>query len=260
MKSLQWNSWHVAALAGSLWALASMPAHADDEIAATPYRPTVANPAELPVPGWLEIEAGGIRDSGGGVTRYAMPYTAKLAFNADWGVLVGGDLWAREREDGDTLSGHGDTAFTLKHRIAVDEQHAFGFEAGVNLPTARDGLGSGKPDWTLTGIYSVDFTKDWRLDLNLGATRLGAPDAGEGRVSEAWAASMSHAIGDWTLAGELSGSCQSGAGNQVQALAAASYAVTPRVVVDAGFSLGREEGDAQHSLFLGVTWLAGRLF
>lgn len=258
------NAWIVnvcrnAALAvGALLALGI--AHADDEVAATPYRPTVANPAELPVPGWLEIETGWIRNHDGGTTHYGLPYTAKLAFNPDWGVLLGGELWARDREDGDAVSGRGDTSLVLKHRMAVDEQHAFGIEAGVNLPTARTGLGSGKPDWTLTGIYSVDFAKDWRLDLNAGATRLGATEAGAGRVSAAWAASVSHGIQDWTLAGELSGSHQSGAGDQMQALAAVAYAVTPAVVLDAGFSVGRDDGDPQHALFFGVTWLAGKLF
>lgn len=256
------ESWHERVCAGALLiaGLLADPASAADEVAATPYRPTVANPAELPVPGWVEIESGWIRESGGGVRRQALPYTLKLAFNEDWGVLVGGELWTRQHADGDTTSGHGDTSLVLKHRIALDRTQALGIEAGVNLPTARDGLGSDKPDWTLTGIYSVDFAQDWRLDLNAGATRVGAVEQGEGRVSAAWATSVSHGIGDWTLAGELSGSHQHGAGDQVQALAAVAYAVTPAVVLDAGCSLGRDDGDAQHTLFFGVTWLAGKLF
>lgn len=235
-------------------------AHAGEEVVATPYRPTVANPAELPVPGWLEVEAGGLRDSGDGPTRNALPYTLKLAFNEDWGVLLGGELWARERDGGDTVSGRGDTSIVLKHRIAVDERRAFGIEAGVKLPTAESGFGSGQPDWTLTGIYSVDFAEDWRLDVNAGATRLGAMEDGEGRVAASWAASVSHAMNDWTLAGELSGGHQSGVGDTVQALAAAGYALTPGVVLDAGMSVTRQGSEERHAVFFGMTWLAGKLF
>lgn len=235
-------------------------AHAAEEVAATPYRPTVANPAELPAPGWLEVEAGGLRDSGDGPTRNALPYTAKLAFTEDWGVLVGGELWARERDDGSSISGRGDTSVVLKHRIAVDTRRAFGIEAGVKLPTAEDGLGSGKPDWTLTGIYSVDFAEDWRLDVNAGATRLGVAEDGEGRVAASWAASVSHGMSDWTLAGELSGSHQSGIGETVQAMAAVGYAVTSGLVLDAGMSVTRQGGEERHAVFFGVTWLAGKLF
>lgn len=247
-------------LAAALTIVIAGSAQAGEEVAATPYRPTVANPAELPAPGWLEVEAGWLRNAGDGPTRNALPYTAKLAFNEDWGVLLGGELWAREREDGETIRGRGDASLVLKHRIAVDERRAFGIEAGVNLPTAEDGLGSDKPDWTLTGIYSVDFAEDWRLDVNAGATRVGAPEDGEGRVAGSWAASVSHGMDAWTLAGELSGSHRRGVSDTVQALAAVGYAVTPGVVLDAGISVGREGSAAQHALFFGVTWLAGRLF
>jgi hypothetical protein len=34
------------------------PLWADEPCSATPYRPTVSNPAALPVAGWLEVEAG----------------------------------------------------------------------------------------------------------------------------------------------------------------------------------------------------------
>jgi hypothetical protein len=231
-----------------------------EEPAATPYRPTVANPAELPVPGWLEIEAGWLRQSGQGARHEALPYTAKFAFTEDWGVLLGGELYARDRESGNTVSGAGDTSLVLKHRMEIDEQHAFGVEAGVNLPTAEHDLGSGKPDWTLTGIYSVDFAQDWRLDLNAGLTRTGAPEPGQGRTVESWAASVSRGLERWTFAGELSGSHRAGESDSTQALTAASYAVTPALVVDVGASVEEQGGQWDHALFLGATWLAGKLF
>lgn len=83
---------------------------------------------------------------------------------------------------------------------------------------------------------------------------------GEGRTAASWAASVSHGMNDWTLAGELSGSYQSGSGDTVQALAAVGYAVTPGFVLDAGMSGARQGGEARHAVFFGVTWLAGELF
>lgn len=235
--------------------------HADGEVAATPYRPTVSNPAELSAPGWLELEAGWAHATGDGPSRLSLPYTAKLAFTQDWGVLLGGELWVHERDDGTSTSGHGDTSFTVKHRIATGDEHQnFGIEAGTKLPTARRGLGSGKPDWTVNGIYSLDFAENWRLDANLGVTRQGAPDAGQGRLSTLWAAALSRGSGAWTLAGELSGTHQTGTDDSVQAMAAAAYALTPRIVLDTGMSSTWQGSQRQQTLFVGVTWLAGKMF
>lgn len=235
----------------------SNPAWAEDHIEATPYRPTVANPAELSAPGWLELEAGWIDSHGSGVSHKGLPYTAKLAFDEDWGILLGGELWAREVG----VSGFGDTSLQLKHRISTsDKDQNFGFEAGFKLPTAARGLGSGKPDWIANGIYSLDFSDNWRLDLNLGGVRLGAPDPGAGRVALQWAASISSGRGPWTFAGELSGSRETGAANSLQYLGAVSYALTPKLVIDAGLSANQQSGQNTQALFFGATWLAGQVF
>ena len=78
----------------ALLACASV-AHADDSggPAVVPYRPSVSTPAQLSAPGYLELEAGGLRATGPdrGVARTTLPYTLKLAFTPDWGVRVGGD-------------------------------------------------------------------------------------------------------------------------------------------------------------------------
>lgn len=232
---------------------------AGEEPTATPYRPTISNPAELSAPGWLELEAGWLDNHSGG-NRKSVPYLAKLAFNEDWGVMVGGEAWIRDLS-GPDCTGSGDTSLTLKHRIPTgDDSQNFGFEAGVKLPTARNGLGSGKSDYTVNGIYSLDFAESWRLDANLGVTRLGGRESGIGRVSSLWALALSTAVNDWTLAGEVSGTHQAGVSDSTQWLAAASYAITPRLVLDGGVSLVHQAQSDDHMLFLGATWLANRLF
>lgn len=228
------------------------------EETATPYRPTVANPAELSAPGWLEIEAGWDRTRADGETRNALPYTLKYAFDSDWGVLLGGELWARDGAA--DVSGLGDTALLLKHRIATGSEDVnFGFEVGMNLPTSRDGLGSNKADWIANGIYSWDFAEDWRLDMNLGVTRQGDRSAGISRIVNPWAACVSHGLDRWTLAGEISGEHQEGVSDVVQGLVAASYAVTPRLVLDVGYSHANQGGEGQQSVFFGLTWLAQKV-
>lgn len=238
--------------------IASSVVFAADDVSATPYRPTVANPAELSAPGWLELESGWSRSHGGGTVRSGVPYAAKFAFDTEWGVMLGGELWAKDQSI--NTSGWGDTSLTLKHRIAsANEKINFGVEAGVNLPTARKGLGSGKSDWMVTGIYSLDFAENWRMDANLGLTRQGETTDGISRSLVPWAASVSHGIGQWTLAGEVSGTHQSGMSERVQSLVAVSYAVMPRLVLDVGFSHANQGGIGEQAVFVGASWLAGKV-
>lgn len=234
---------------------------ADETPAATPYRPTLSNPAELPAPGWLEIEAGWQRTRGNDLRRNSLPYTAKLAFDENWGVLVGGEAHIREATPDGTLKGFGDTSITLKHRFATsDEDLNFGIEAGAKSPTAKTGLGSGKTDWTINGIASLDFAEDWRLDANLGFTRLGAVAPGESRNATLLAAALAKQISAWGLAIERSDSRQSGTPSARQWLAAVSYATTPQFVVDLAVARTRQGEERQHTLMLGFTWLSAKLF
>ena len=74
---------------GSLAALLPLTLAADDEPAATPYRPSVAGGAFMSRPGWLEVEFAGQR-SGGNHTdrRDNLPYLLKLALSENWRVLL----------------------------------------------------------------------------------------------------------------------------------------------------------------------------
>jgi hypothetical protein len=254
-----------AGLALALMSAAMTRAAADDAPAATPYRPTVSNPANLSEPGWLEVELGWQRVHGGSdKQRDSVPVLAKLAFTPDWGVLIGGDLDVRSSNNAGAVSkGVGDTTITLKHRIhTATEGTAFGIELGYKSPTAPNssGSGSGKADYIFNGIYSTDFSGN-HLDLNLGATRLGTADAGQSRTQHSWAASLSRELGDkWGVFSELSGTAQRGVSAQSQLLAGASYNVSKRVVLDAGMTSGLAATSQDWSVFFGVTILAGKLW
>ncbi|MDB6001352.1 MAG: hypothetical protein JWP52_3051 [Rhizobacter sp.] len=234
----------------------------DDGPSVTPYRPSVSTPAALSAPGYLELEAGVIRSSGGGSPRVdGVPYTLKLAFTPDWGVRIGGD--ARVGQDdgnGGRIHGFGDTSIVLKRRFAVDDASAFGLEGGVSMPTGKRGISSGKADYGITGIYSADLG-DYHTDLNLGATRIGAPDAGTSRTQALWAASLSKALNEqWGVVGEFSGTHQRGAQGTAQFLAAASYNVSKTLSLDAGVARSLRNGSPDWSVFTGLTVLGPRLF
>lgn len=232
------------------------------EPSATPYRPTAANPAELSAPGWLELEAGGLRTKGGGPAwQNNTPWLAKLAFTEDFGVMVGGDFRVRRTDtEGAVMSGRGDTTLMFKHRFEAGENAAFGLEWGTKFDSAATGIGSGKADYTATGIYSRDIGK-LRIDANLGVTRLGLQEDGLARHQYPWAVAASHPVGEgWTLALEASGVYRRGAPASTQLLAAASYSVTKRLVLDVGVASRLADAAPRWSAFVGATYLAARFW
>src|SRR5262249_19824959 len=147
---------------------ASCAARADEdaEPSVTPYRPTVSNPADLPVPGWLELEAGAATQRDADRTRSdSAPWLLKYAVDENGGVLIGGNALVRSVDHGFRESGVGDTFVEWKQRFAVREGLAFGVEAGFESPTARSGLGVGKPAWIVNGIFSAALGAS-HLDVN----------------------------------------------------------------------------------------------
>jgi hypothetical protein len=235
-------------------AIAAASARAE-EVAVTPYRPSVSTPAALSAPGWLEIEAGLQRQTpGDGTHRDSLPVTLKLALSPDWGIRVGGDAVVRTVEDGATATGRGDAGFVLKRRFAIDEKSAWGLEVG----TGRD---AGHTDYSLNGIFSADFAERWHTDVNFLLTRLGAPDMGTARVQKLWAAALSETLTpQWGWVGEFSGTQQAGADSTAQFLLAASFSPAPSATLDFGFARGIGAAAPRWTLFLGGTFLAAQLF
>ena len=80
-----------APLAMAVLTSLAMPAWAADATEVTAYRPSVSNPADLPTPGQLELEFGGLHEKKGSARNDSLPYLFKLAFTREWGVLLGGD-------------------------------------------------------------------------------------------------------------------------------------------------------------------------
>ena len=236
-----------------------LPAQAD-EPAATPYRPTVSNPAQLPVPGWIEIEAGvqDSREPDG--PQQSLPYLLKLAFTDRFGILLGGDAYLSAPDgNGRRQNGIGDTSLILKGALPVSKATMLGLELGSTLASSAAGIGNTQADYTINGILSTDLAS-YHLDLNLNATRLGDP-AGAVRAQGGWAASLSRGFGEkLNGAAEISGITQDHTAPSARFLTALSYSQTPRLVWDAGASWGLNRQSEDWALFAGVTILAQRLF
>ncbi len=235
---------------------AASAADSGDELKATPYRPTVSNPADLPVPHHFEWEAGGYEERDADDARhFSVPYLLKYAFTDDVGVLVGGESVIADRGRGDTTRGWGDTSVTMKFHHALSASTGIGLEAGATLPTASHDLGSGHTDYTLNGIVSTEAV-GCDVDVNVSYTRLGIADPGTSRDQVGWAVAASHDLaGKWGLAGELSGTGQRGAHGVAQFLSALSFAAAPTLVFDGGALFGLNRESPRYGVFAGVTML-----
>ena len=234
---------------------------ADDDYAPiTPYRPSLSNPAQLPAPGQLELELGGLRTRADGLRRDSLPYLLKLAFNPQWGVLLGGEAHVWLRDPNGRSQGLGDTNVVLKRAWIVDAANAFGMELGAKLATANDRIGSGRADYTVNTIYSRDLGPV-HMDANLNATRLGAVDLGSARTQFGASASFSTALrGPWALTGELAGTRRSGADSGFQVLTALTYSPSKFLTFDFGLTRALRPLPAATSLFAGVVLPIARLW
>jgi hypothetical protein len=243
-------------------ATASAGACADEAPAVVPYRPTVSTPADLPAPGYPELEAGYLHTHGGDIARReSLPMTLKLAWDPRWALLIGTDARVAERDFGGvTTRSGGDTMLVLKYKLPLREDAALGLQAGPTLATARMPIGSGRTDWTLTGIASANFG-DVHVDANVGAVRVGAVDPGQGRIMTNWSVAGSYPLDDrYTTEVEASGSAQRGTAAATTALAALSYSVSRALVVDVAASAGLSRRAPDWQLATGLTVQLGHWF
>ncbi|MYM97836.1 transporter [Duganella vulcania] len=226
---------------------------AEDGPPITPYRPSVSSPAQLPAAGQLELELGGLSSKSDDGRRNSLPYALKLGFNEQWGVvLVGEGFVSAPDGSGGRARGVGDTQFVLKRAFILSEASALGLELGAKAPTAKDSIGSGRADYSLNGIYSQDMGSV-HMDANLNATRLGAYDAGTGRVQTGLSASFSTPVDErWGVTGEWSGTRRSGAASTAQVLVAMSYSPSKRMTVDFGAAHGMNRASPDWAFFSGV--------
>ena len=119
----------------------------------------------------------------------------KLAFNSEWGVLVGGEAYVQTAGDVGRFEGVGDTNVTLKRAWIVDDATAFGMEFNITIPTAATTpLGSGKTDYEINTIYSQDFGPVHMDGQPQRHGQLGQVDLGSARTQFGGATAFSLAL------------------------------------------------------------------
>ena len=237
----------------ALISLFSFCAIAQDEVGVSPYRPSVSSPAQLPLAGQLELELGVLQNKADNASRESLPYLFKLAFNKEWGILVGGEAYVRTKDEfSHKEKGAGDTSITLKRAVLINETTAFGFEFSTKLPTAKDTIGSGKTDYTFNAIFSKDIEK-LHLDGNINVTHLGVHEEGTAANLLGWATSFSLPIAEgWQAIAEPSGSHQNGLPSNTQLLTALAYSPNKQITIDFGVSKGLNKFSHGYSLFAGL--------
>ena len=247
-----WQRSVIAWFALLVCTLAPALVHAGEEDHITPYRPTVSNSAQLPTPGQLELELG-VLSARNDLNRTSVPYLFKLAFNQEWGVLIGGEvLVAQYADDGSRLRGVGNTTITAKRAFVRSEASALGLEFTASLPTAKTAIGGGKVDLTVNGIVSQDIGSV-HLDANLNLTRVGAIDDDTGRLQTGLSAALSTPLSTrWSLATELAGTRRDGVALATQALVALAFSPTKRLTLDFGVIKGLRAASHDWSVFGGV--------
>lgn len=247
-----------AALLFSAFCLSAL---AEEEAAVTPYRPSVSSPAQLPLPGQLELEYGGLMSKTDDVRRNSIPYQLKLAFNQQWGVLLGGEAYVAARDGaGNRARGLGDTTAVLKRAFLMSDTTAFGLEFGAKIPTAKDTIGSGKADYSINSIFSKDISKA-HMDANFNVTQLGAHDPGTSPTQSGLSTSFSMPVSEkWGLTAEVSGTHRNGAANTGQVLTAATYSPSKRLTIDIGVARGLTSASPDWVFFTGVVMPVAKLW
>lgn len=243
-------------------ALAGSAAHAADAgfEPVTPYRPSVSSPAQLPAAGQLEFEFGGLQQRSDDSRRRSVPYLFKLAFDQEWGVLLGGEARVWQRDADGQAQGGGDTTLVLKRAWGIDDATALGIELGAKIPTASVPVGSGRADYSLNTILSRDLGPV-HMDANLNALRLGAVDPGSGRVQLGASASFSMPLSpQWGVTGELSGTRRIGAPGSVQWLSALTFSPSKFLTLDIGVARATRPTPATTSLFAGAVFPLAKLW
>ena len=234
----------------------------EESPAVVAYRPSVATPADLPAPGWPQLEAGWNEAKGGSLARSeSVPVAFRLAWSESWGLVVGTDAYDWQQDfDGNTAHSGGDTALQLKYRLPVNDSLSLGAQFGVALPTARPPIGTGKADWGGIGIASFD-TNIAHVDVNVAGIRLGAVDEGQGQWQGQWAIAASRSLPQgFSATCELSGIAQHGTSAQAQALAGVNYNVSRQVVLDMAVVAGLSRAAPNWQVTAGVTVQLGHWF
>ena len=247
---------------------AQCPGPEDGSIVANPNRPTVADPADITQFGVLELEYGydrandrsGDRENSlGGLLKFAA--TCNLEIRWDMGDLInlqGGS--GSETGTGDNWLGF---QYRFHHQQKRIPSMAFGYALKFPSASAAKGLGSGRYDHQAKFLASKDIA-GVHFDFNASLLIVGRPGLSGYDHSAEFNLAFSHPVYKKLLfTGEFYGDTRLNRDTPsfASGLWAFTYAIKPRLVVDAGLDHGVTNGSPNNQrYFVGFTYSIADLY
>ncbi len=233
-----------------------------DGIVANPNRPTVADPADITQYGVLEVEYGydhvmGLQRERENNLSGLFKFAATCNFEIRWDT----ETFLRQTDQGITQTGFGDNALGFEYRFHRQSKRIPSLSIGYSLrfPSASvaKGLGTGKYDHEIR-IYASKDILGTHFDFNTAYIFLGRPASGGTDQFTQMNLAFSHPIyKKLQFTGEFYGDFKfnNSAPAFADGLWALTYAIKPRLVVDAGIDHALSSGAPFHRrYFVGVTY------
>jgi hypothetical protein len=225
-----------------------------------PARPTVSNPAEFQKPGVLQLEVGYNANfrAPGTHLQQDVPLALRFAISRRLLFEFDGDSPSSQSNAGVTTTGAGDSQLGMQIVLHHENEKRPGFSLAyyIKVPTADStkGLGTGRVDHNFIALVSKkigETTVDFNAFYLVSGRTTDSAHASSGQAALAASRNVSKRAG---IQGELSGYSrndeQSGA---MFALAAFTYQIKPRLVVDSGVRFGLTHDAPHNGLFAGLT-------
>src|SRR6267154_170245 len=226
------------------------------EITAVPNRPTFASTAEMVQLGVFEVEYG----------FEAAKNHQNINGLLKWGAVKNLELWFLnnpiERDAG--TAGLGDSGAGFKYKLfpQAKARPTVAILYVATLPTARPELGAGAMAQLVQFLLSKDFGKH-HFDVNEGVQFLGRAQLSGLDRRYFTALSYSRPLkGKWGYTGEIAGFSRRNATTPatMTLLNAATYNMSPRLVLDGGAYIAAYGQLPRFTVFAGVTYSIANLY
>jgi len=227
-----------------------------DEITAVPNRPTFASTAEMVQPGVFEVEYGFEAAKG----------HQNINGLLKWGAVKNLELWFLnnpvERDAG--TAGLGDSGAGFKYKLFPQKnaRPTLAVLYVATLPTARPELGVGAMAHLAQALVSKDFGKH-HFDVNEGVQFVGRPrSSGFDRTYFTALSYFRPVRGKWGYTGEIAGFSRlnATATATMTLLNAATYSLSPRLVLDGGAYVAAYGQLPRVTVFAGITYSIANLY
>jgi len=229
---------------------------ATDEIIAVPNRPTFASTAEMVQLGVFEVEYGFEAAKG----------HQNINGLLKWGAVKNLELWFLNNpvEQDSGTAGLGDSGAGFKYKLFPQKKArpTLAVLYIATLPTARPELGVGATAHLAQILVSKDFGRH-HFDVNEGVQFVGRPlSSGFDRTYFTALSYFRPLRGKWGYTGEIAGFSRRNATTSatMTLLNAATYSLSPRLVLDGGAYVAAYGQLPRVTVFAGVTYSIANLY